>query len=93
MKIGKYTIDQIVSNKFRLYDERENEVIRFTAEWNEGLYFKIDNITKNNRFYQAWRYFYKYIPIVREASYILALNGYIWDYKNNCNAKKYYENN
>lgn len=91
MKYNDYTIERITSNIFRMFTENEKTVIIFEAEYKNGLYFKVKRIVNNNKTYTAERYFYKYIHDVREATYKLALNGDIWDYKNNCNALKYYK--
>lgn len=92
MKYNNYTIERMTSNIFRMFTENEKTVIIFEAEYKNGLYFNIKKVVTNNRTYNARRYFYKYIYDVKEAAYKLALNGNIWDYQNNCNALKYYNN-
>lgn len=78
---SKYTITNVVAN---LYNIIGNGVrIHFECEWKNGSYFKIKSVTKNGRTYQAQRYFYNYIPLVREATFIIAEKDGLWDYKNN----------
>lgn len=77
----EYTIENVVAN---LYNIIGNGVrIHFECEWKGGSYFKIKSVTKNGKCYQAQRYHYKYIPLVREATFVIAKEDGLWDYKNN----------
>lgn len=77
----KYKIYQYQSNIFKIVVDK-NIYICFEAEGkNGGLYFNIKSIIKNNRVYTSPRYYYKYMPFIREISFILCLNNYLWDYE------------
>ena len=79
----KYKIYQYQSNTFKIVIDK-NIYICFDAEGkNGGLYFNIKSLIKNNRVYTAQRYYYKYMPFIREISFILCLNNYLWDYETN----------
>ena len=76
----KYKIFQFQSNGFKIVIDK-NIYICFEAEGkNGGLYFDIKSLIRNNRVYKAKIYFYHYIPLIREISFILCLNNYLWDY-------------
>lgn len=78
----KYKIYQSIYGFKIILDK--NTYICFEAEGkNGGLYSKIKSLVKNNRAYTAQRYLYKYIPFIREATFILCLNNYLWDYEVN----------
>lgn len=77
---SKYTIENIVAN---LYNIIGNGVrIHFECEWKNGSYFKIKSITKNGKTYQAQRYYYNYIPLVREATFEIYKTTGLYDYTN-----------
>ena len=78
---SEYTIYNVVANQYRIVGNGVE--IFFECEWKNGSYFKIKSITKNGRTYQAQRYYYKYIPLVREATFVIAREDGLWDYKNN----------
>lgn len=74
-----YKVSEIGGGNF--YAVNDNETVRFLVEGrNGGLYFKPIAVTRNNRYYRAERFLFKYIRIVREIAFQLADNDYIWDY-------------
>lgn len=78
----KYKIYQSIYG-FKIVIDK-NAYICFEADGkNGGLCFKIKTLVKNNRAYTAQRYLYKYIPFIREISFILCINNYLWDYELN----------
>ena len=78
---SEYTIENVVAN---LYNIIGNGIrIHFECEWKNGSYFKIKSITKNGRTYKSPRYWYNDIPVVREATFVIAKEDGLWDYKEN----------
>ena len=80
-----------VVNGWNVYNEphdfycaNNGKAIWFTAEYRNGTYFNIKSYSDGKRCYTSKRYFYKIIPIVREMTFKLLQNGYLWDYKNDC---------
>lgn len=57
--------------------------IRFKAEYNNGLYFKIRSVNYGDRNYTSERYFKRYISAISAISYWLLKNNYLWNYKDN----------
>lgn len=55
----------------------------FHAEWRHGSYFKIKSVSYNGRTYQAQRYHYKYIRLVREAVFNIFRQYGLYDYGDN----------
>lgn len=75
-----YKIYNETANLYRLIN---NEIqIFFEAEWKNGSYFKIRSVRYNGKTYEASRYHYKFIPIVREATYEIFRNNGLYDYTN-----------
>ena len=71
------------SPNFRLYGHGIE--IFFTAEWKHGgSYFQIKSVTKNGKTYSAQRYHYKYIPLIREATYKIYNEIGLYDYMEQC---------
>jgi hypothetical protein len=68
-------------------------VITFEVEYKYGMYDKIKGVydINKNRYYTAERYFYKYIPLIREIAFDLLKNNLLWDYVNNCTALTTYK--
>lgn len=77
----EYKIYNEVANQYRAVSE--DVEIWFECEWRGGSYFKIKSVSYCGRTYQAQRYHYSYIPIVREATFEIAKTDGLWDYKNN----------
>lgn len=78
----KYKIYQYQSSDFKIIIDKN--ILCFEAKGkNGGLYFNIKSLIKNGKVYTAQRYFYKYISFIREISFILCLNNYLWDYEEN----------
>ena len=78
----KYKIYQSIYGFKIILDK--NIYILFEAEGkNGGLYFEIKTLVKNNRAYTAQRYLYNYIQFIREVSFILCINNFLWDYEEN----------
>lgn len=77
-----YKIDEITAPEYRVYNDTVSIVIQ--AEWkNGGSYFKIKSVSYRQRTYTAQRYFYRWIPICREATYKIAKENGLWDYTEN----------
>ena len=76
-----YNIYNEVANQYRLVGNGLQ--IWFECEWRGGSYFNIRSVTYGGRTYWAYRYQTKYIPIVREATFIIAQNHGLWDYEKN----------
>ena len=57
--------------------------IFFHAEWRHGSYFKIKSVSYNGKTYQAQRYHYKFIPLIREAVYNIFKEYGLYDYGDN----------
>lgn len=85
---SEYTIENVVANLYNIIGngvrihfecEWKNEDY---CEWKNGSYFKIKSITKNGRCYQAQRYHYKYIPLVKEATFEIYKTTGLYDYTN-----------
>lgn len=78
----KYKINQTIHSFNIIIDE--NTKIWFEAEGrNGGLYFKIQTLFKNNRYYTSPKYHSNYICFIREVAFALCLNNYLWDYEVN----------
>lgn len=76
-----YEVEQVTGDIYRAYRPGANEGVTFTAEYrNKGSYFKFRSAWKNNRTYSAWRYSYKYIPLMREATFEIAKHDGLYDY-------------
>lgn len=77
-----YKIDEITAPAYRIYNDTVSIVI--WAEWkNGGSYFQIKRVSYKQRTYTAQRYFYKWVPICREATYKIAQENGLWDYTEN----------
>ena len=80
---NKYRIIENYSNAF-IIEIDESTKILFESYGSDGaLNFKIKSIIKNKRVFKAQRFFYKYIPFIRDVSSILLFNNVLWDYKQN----------
>ena len=66
------------------YCAKQGKTLWFDAEYRNGTYFKIKSYFDGKRVYQAQKYHYKLIPLVQEMTFKLLVNGYLWDYKNDC---------
>ena len=49
-----------------------------------GSYFQIKSVTRNGKTYSAQRYHYKYIPLIREATYKIYNEIGLYDYMEQC---------
>lgn len=80
----KYTVEQVTGDVYRVYQPGEYTGVVFTVEHrNSGSYFKYRSSWKNGRTYSAWRYSYKWIPVMREATYLIARTEGLYDYQEN----------
>ena len=91
---NKYEIKQLNNTFILIFNDTW---IYFTPETKKGgLYFKINFIIRNNKTYKAQKFLYKYITLVREASYLLLKNNFLWDYIESDSSldvrKKYFKN-
>lgn len=78
----KYKIEEITGPAYRIYNNTVSIVL--WMEWkNGGSYFQIKSVSYRQRTYTAWRYFYKWIQLCREATYIVAKENGLWDYTEN----------
>lgn len=76
----EYNVEQITGDYFRLYNK--DITIKFSAEWKNGSYFKIHTVSYGDKCYSSWRYHYKWLPLVREATYLIYKNNMLYDYTN-----------
>ena len=79
----EYTIEEICAPRYRIYCKEIDVYIVLSMEWKGGSYFKIDTVYKGGKAYSAQRYHYKWIPLCREATFIVAKEKGLWDYSNN----------
>lgn len=67
-----YKVEQVTGDVYRVYNVADNTGAVFTTEYRNGTYFKFRSAWKGSRGYSATRYSYKWIPIMREAAYLIA---------------------
>lgn len=75
-----YTIEELFGGRYVIAGNGVR--ILFDCEWKNGSYFKIKSVTKNGKTYQAQRYHYPYIQVVREATFEIYKNCGLYDYTN-----------
>ena len=75
-----YRVECITGNLYRAYNGLCGVV--FEAEIRgKGTYFKYRSSSDGKRGYSAWRYSYKWIPIMREATYLIATKDGLYSYE------------
>ena len=75
-----YTVEQVTGDIYRAYTPTKG--VCFTVEGRiGGVYFKFRSAHIGNRTYSATRYSYRWIPIMREASYLIAKTDGVYDYQ------------
>lgn len=75
-----YNVEQVTGDIFRCYGNGVE--IKFTAEFKNGMYFKISSVSKKNgKTYVAQRFHYPYIQLIREATFVIWKAGMLYDYQ------------
>ena len=66
------------------YANHKEYSLYFETEYKNGIYFNIKSFydKHTNRTYTSPRYHYKLLPLVRELSFELLKNQWLWDYNN-----------
>jgi len=78
-----YTIEQIEGNLYRIFNTDRELYIVMSVEYRSGTYFNIQNVTKGEKEFKAQRYIDKWIPLAREAAFVIAKEDGIYDYQHN----------
>lgn len=76
-----YTVEQISGDLYRAYTPTKG--VSFGVEYRGGTYFKFWSAYIGERAYSAWSYATRWIPIMREASNLIAKTDGIYDYQHN----------
>lgn len=77
----EYKVEQVTGNIYRAYNKDCGVV--FDAELRHGgSYFMFRSAWVGDRTYSAWKYSTKWIPIMREATYMIAKTDGLYDYQN-----------
>ena len=77
----EYVIQQVTGDVYRVSTHDGNSGVVMTVEHKGGgSYFKYRSSWKNNRTYSATRYSYKWIPVMREATFHIAKTEGLYDY-------------
>lgn len=74
-----YTVEQVTGDVYRIYNK--DTAIVITVEWRNGSYFKFRSASYNGRSYSAQRYSYKWISLMREATFLIAQTDGLYDYE------------
>lgn len=75
---SEYTIEELFGGRYVIVGNGVR--ILFDCEWKNGSYFKIKSVTKNGKTYQAQRFHYPYIQVVREATFVIFKECGLYDY-------------